>query len=121
MANGKLKEAKGSIVFIDNDNSYMFELASSARFINAAEYMVSGPDMLLGFLSGIAAQDFDLECIFIDKFRKFVPQNMDTLRSFFENLAVFSEKRSTDIVISISEAVENLPAFLQPYLISAGE
>ena len=36
-ANDMAEKAKGSIVFIDDDNSYMFDLSSSIRFINAAD------------------------------------------------------------------------------------
>ena len=37
-ANRTAASAKGSLVFIDDDNSYMFDLNSSIRFINATEY-----------------------------------------------------------------------------------
>ena len=72
MANESIKTAKGSIVFIDDDNQYMFELKHSIRFVDASEFHIDGPKMFYGFLSGIAAQDFDLEYLFIDGFLKIV-------------------------------------------------
>lgn len=121
LANERAKEAKGSVVFIDVDNSCMFDLATNVRFINSSEYEVDTTDMLLGFISGIAAQDFDLECIYIDKFRKLPPTELNTLAPFFDSLKAFADKRGFDVVFNIGTVQENLPDFMLPYLIPAAE
>ena len=38
IANQTAEQAKGSIVFIDEDDRYMYDLNLSIRFINATEY-----------------------------------------------------------------------------------
>jgi len=112
-ANRMAESAKGSLVFIDSDNSYMFDLNSNIRFINASEYSVESPKMLFGFLNGIAAQDFDLEYIYVDGFASFVPDALSTLEDFFSDLTAFSSKRNIHVILSINASCETLPSFLQ--------
>jgi len=116
-ANDKAKSAKGSIVFIDDDNSYMFDLSSSIRFINAAEYELSSPERLFGFISGIAAQDFDLETVYVDGFKNYVNCELSELGDFFNSLSAFCEKHNLELVLSISGQNEELPAFIKPYVL----
>ena len=54
IANQSAEQAKGSVVFIDEDDRYMYDLNLPVRFINATEYALSGPKMFYGFLCGIA-------------------------------------------------------------------
>ncbi|MEL7610099.1 MAG: twitching motility protein PilT [Bacillota bacterium] len=117
MANETLNNATGSIVFIDSDNQYMFDVKHSIRFINASEYEIDGPKMFFGFLNGIAAQDFDLEYLFIDSFLKIVHHPLDTLEGLFEHLASFSDRCNIKLVISISGNPGAIPEFIKPYII----
>ena len=59
MANESIKQQKGDVVFVDDDNRYMFDLRHEVRFVNAGEYNMVGPEMLYGFLCGMLAQNFD--------------------------------------------------------------
>lgn len=120
-ANERAKNAKGSVVFIDHSNSCMFDLARNIRYINACEYHVSTADMLFGFLSGIAAQDSDIECICIDGFKNYISENIAEVKDFFTRLEGFCEERKADIVISISEDKSNLPDFMMPFIVSPAE
>lgn len=115
MANEAIKNATGSIVFIDDDNQYMFDLKHEVRFVDASEFEIDGPKMFYGFLCGIAAQDFDLEYIFIDGFLKIVHHDLDTLQGLFEHLKLFSEKCGLKIIISVSGDPDKLPEFLKQY------
>ncbi|HMM30409.1 MAG TPA: twitching motility protein PilT [Clostridia bacterium] len=119
MANEKLQSAKGSIVFLDNDSKYMFDLKNAIRFIDASEFHIDSPEKFTGFLSGLAAQDFDLEYIFIDGFRKIVRHPLETLPGLFEELEAFSEQRGVKIIFSISGNPADLPPILKNYLLDA--
>lgn len=118
MANEAIKSATGNIVYIDNDNKYMFDLKRDIRFIDASEYGIDSPKMFYGFICGIAAQDFDLQKIFIDGFYKIVHHELDTLEWLFNNLSEFCKKVEVEIIISISSAIENLPEYIKPYIIA---
>lgn len=116
LANETRADAKGSIVFIDNDEQYMFELHRDIRFIVASEYSIDGPKMFFGFISGLAAQDFDLEYVFIDGFTKIVDHPLDTLEALFEKLEAFAQKRGINLVFSINHGAEGLPEFMKKYI-----
>lgn len=117
LANRAAEQAKGSIVFIDDDTSYMYDLNYSIRFINATEYAINGPKMFYGFLCGIAASDYDMEYIFIDGFLKLIRHDLDTLEEFFNKLKEFSALHKINIVLAASGKKEELPAFMQEYVV----
>ena len=112
-ANRTAADAKGSVVFIDDDNRYMFDLNSFIRFINAADYGIESPKMLYGFLCGIYAQDFDLEYVYIAGFFNFVRHELASLEGLFDDLRAFSERTSVNIILSISGNTESLPPFMR--------
>lgn len=113
-----LKEVKGSVVFIDADNSQMYALPSAVRFINAADYNIKSSKMLYGMICGVAAQDFDLERIYVDSFKSFVHHPLQDLKPFFDAILAFSEKHHVDFVFSINEKKEELPEYLQEMVIA---
>ena len=115
LANHAADNAKGSIVFVDTDDDYMYDLNLSIRFINTTEYALSGPKMFYGFLCGIAASDHDLECIVIDSFMHLVHHDLNSLKEMFDQMAAFSKEHNIRLVLSLSCAPEQLPAFLKPY------
>jgi hypothetical protein len=116
LANRAAETAKGSIVFVDIDDDYMYDLNLSIRFINATEYALSGPKMFYGFLCGIAASDHDLEYLVIDSFMKIVRHDLDTLEDLFRQMKRFSDNHNVHLVLSLSCMPEQLPEFLKPYL-----
>ena len=115
LANGISEQAKGSMVFIDDDNSYMYDLGYSIRFINVTDYAVDDPDMFLGFLCGLCASDFDLEYVFVDRFESVIHADLSELRSFFQQLEALCRRHSLHIILSISKGEEVLPEFMRPY------
>lgn len=117
MANKSVQTAKGSLIFIDDDNSYMYDLSTKARFINAAEFSITTPKMLYGFLCGLAASDFDLETIYIDGLLSIIHHSIDTLEGFFADLKEFSEKYSLNIVMSITGSKSTMPSFMEDYVL----
>lgn len=116
IANETLKTANGSIVFIDNDNQYMFGLKHDIRFVDASEFHIDSPKMFFGFISGIAAQDFDLEYVFIDGFMKIVHHPLDTLEELFKGMDEFANRCNVKLILSITGSEESAPEFLKPYI-----
>ena len=113
LANQSAKEAKGSLVFIDSDSSYMYDLSTNIRFINATEYGIITPKMLYGFLCGIAAMDFDLEYLFVDGYVAIAHHPLDTLEQHFKELGEFAQRRGIHIIISVNGSEETLPAYMK--------
>ena len=119
LANGAAKEARGSIVFIDDEDSYMFDLNSSIRFINAKEYSIISPRMLYGFLCGLAASDFDLEYIYIDGLMNFIHTELPTLSEFFAQIDDLAKKRGIHVIFSVSGSADEIPSFMKEYVLQA--
>lgn len=117
MTNDKAKEAKHDVVFIDDDNRYMFDIDHKVRFINASEYNILTPEMFLGFLCGMLSQNFDVGVIFIDAFKKLCKTDLNQADWFFARLEDLCQKHNVDFVLSVSEDPANLPEFMKGYLI----
>ena len=66
LTNTTAREAAHDVVFLDDDNRYMFDVDRKVRFINAEEYHISSADMFIGFLCGILSSNFDVGTVFID-------------------------------------------------------
>jgi len=116
-ANERLAQAKGTIVYIDDDKSHTREINYQIRFIDASEYSIDSPKMFYGFITGIAAQDFDLEAIYVDGFTKIVDYPLSDMTELFEKLAAFAEKSNLDIVISINANKDDIPDYIQKYTV----
>lgn len=120
MANASIRESKGDVLFIDDDNRYMFDLKHQIRFINASEYGVQGEDKFFGFVNGILAGNFDVSLVFIDAFLHLVKTDKPDiykLEGFFDKLAALSERASVDFIISLSEDAELVPESIRKYKI----
>lgn len=117
MANHSIKDSKSDVLFIDDDNRYMFDLRHEIRFINAGEYGILSPEMFLGFLCGLLAQNFDVGTIFIDAFLKLVKTDLAEAKWFFDRVEQLSQRHEVDFVLSVSEDTQGLPAFLHGYII----
>jgi hypothetical protein len=115
MTNQASQNSGHDIVFVDDDNRYMFDLRHEVRFINAGEYQMASDHMFMGFLYGVVAQNFDVGLIFIDAFKKLIKAELSATAWLFERMEDLSEKHSVDFVLSISEDPAELPEFIQKY------
>ena len=59
--NGAVKDANGSIVYLDKSTKHMYELNNKVRLIDVSGFPVKNADEFVGFICGILSQDHDLE------------------------------------------------------------
>ena len=59
--NGAVKEANGSIVYLDKSTKHMYELNNKVRLIDVSGFPIKNADEFVGFICGILSQDHDLE------------------------------------------------------------
>ena len=116
MANESVNEQHGNTIFIDDNNRYVYDIKHQIRFIDASEYSIDSPKMFYGFLCGLAAQDFDLDLVFIDGFLKIVKYDLDKLEELFEHMEQLSAKHGIRFVLSVS-GTEGAPEFLKPLIV----
>ena len=116
LANGSLEETTGSVVFIDAEGQYLFELKHAIRFVDASQYRIDTPQMFYGFLVGIASQDFDLQRIYVDGIGKIVNASLEDMQEMFENINELSEKSKIEVYIAVS-GTGNMPEYLKKYTV----
>ena len=117
MTNLTAKEANNDVVFLDDDNSYMFDIDHKVRFINAGEYHILSGEMFLGFLCGMLAQNFDISVVFVDAFLKLVKTDVENTEEFYRRLEVLSEKHNVQFVLSVNCDDAVAPEFIKKYFI----
>lgn len=117
LANDAIKDQKGDVVFVDDDNRYMFDLRHEVRFVNAGEYGMVGPEMFFGFLCGMLAQNFDVSAVFIDAFLKLVRVKPNETEWFFRQLESLGEKRNILFVLSVSCDDADAPDYIRKHFI----
>ena len=117
MANASVKEAKGNVLFVDDDMSYTLSLKPQVRFVDASEYNVKGEYSFYGFLAGILACNYDISVIYVDAFLKLVQTDPNDLVDFFAKLERLVENAGCDMIISFSDDAANVPECIRKYQI----
>ena len=118
MANAAGKEAKGNIVFVDDDNSHMYDLHYSVRFVETPKFIMEDPQVFRGFVCGILSQNSDIETIYIDGLNHIMDRISDAdFTAFIQELDKTSKEAEMDMVMIISRKTDALPAEVQQYLI----
>lgn len=109
MANRSIKEANGSIVYLDKSSKHMYELSNKIRLINVNEYPILNSDGFIGFVCGIISQDHDLETMYLDSFLKLSCLEGEDIKSTIKTLEKIGEKYHVTFVLSISLDKDELP------------
>ena len=118
MANAAGKEAKGNIVFVDDDNSHMYDLHYSVRFVETPKFIMEDPQVFRCFVCGILSQNSDIETIYIDGLNHIMDRISDAdFTAFIQELDKTSKEAEMDMVMIISRKTDALPAEVQQYLI----
>ncbi len=117
MTNETARTAANNVVFLDKDNSYMYEVDRSVRFVNVNDYHVATAEMFLGFLGGMLASNYDIGTIFIDAFLKLVQVDIAAADWFFASLEEYGQKHDVTFVLSVSADPDTLPDFVKGYII----
>jgi hypothetical protein len=109
MANASVKDAKGSVVYLDKSSKHMYELNNRVRLINAGEYEILSCDGFIGFICGIISQDHDVETMFLDSFLKLSCLEGEDITSAIDALEKIGDKYKINFVLSISMDASSLP------------
>ena len=117
--NGAIKEANGSIVYLDKSAKHMYELNNKIRLIDVSGYPIKNCDEFVGFICGIISKDHDLEHIYLDSFLAVAKLEGLDVTSTLEQLADIGKSFGITFVISISLDKEEIPAAFQDSVIVA--
>lgn len=109
MANEAVKDAKGTVVYLDKSAKHMYELSNKIRLINVNDFDIMSSDGFTGFVSGIISQDHDLETMFLDSFLKLANLEGGDITPVIEALEKIGEKYNVKFVLSVSMDAADLP------------
>ena len=116
MANAKLDETKGAVVFIEKGAKLIHEVKYQARLLDTNEYLIGNAAQLYGFVAGNYGSNHDVSDIFIDSALKICGNDMVEFSAFLDNVIAFTATHPVNFVITSSLAVEDLPEKYRQYL-----
>ena len=117
--NGAVKEANGSIVYLDKSTKHMYELNNKVRLIDVSGFPIKNADEFVGFICGILSQDHDLEQIYLDSFLKVAKLDGKDVTSTLEQLESIGTQFNVTFIISMSLDKEELPEIFHEKVIVA--
>ena len=117
--NGAVKEANGSIVYLDKSTKHMYELNNKVRLIDVSGFPIKNADEFVGFICGILSQDHDLEQIYLDSFLKVAKLEGKDVTSTLEQLESIGTQFNVTFIISMSLDKEEVPEVFHEKVIVA--
>lgn len=114
-----IKDANGSIVYLDKSTKHMYELNNKVRLIDVSVYPIKNADEFVGFVCGIISQDHDLEQVYLDSFLTTAKLEGLDVTSTLEQLTTVGEKFNVKFIISMSLDKEDIPVAFQDKIVTA--
>ncbi len=108
--NSALEVTKGDVVVIEKGTKLRYDIKSSARLVDADEYMVCSAEALYGFIAGIFASNHDVTDLFIDGTLKICKHDLAAFEKMASDLARLVAKIDVNLTMTVSMAEEELPA-----------
>jgi hypothetical protein len=116
MANAKLAETNGCVVFIEKGDKLIHEIKHQARLLNTDEYLVNDGSTLYGFVAGNYGSNYDVSDIFIDSALKICGNDIAQFSDFLDNVVAFASTHPVNFVITSSIAEADLPEKFKQYI-----
>lgn len=117
--NGAVKDANGSIVYLDKSTKHMYELNNKVRLIDVSGFPVKNADEFVGFICGILSQDHDLEQVYLDSFLTTAKLEGKDATETLDKLSAIGETFKVSFIISMSLDKEEVPEAYQDKIICA--
>ena len=117
--NAAIKEASGSIVYLDKNTKHMYELSNRVRLIDVSVFPIKNADEFIGFICGIISQDHDLEQIYLDSFLTTAKLEGLDVTAALTQLDNIGEKFNVKFIVSMSLDKEEVPESYQSKIIEA--
>lgn len=110
MANTDLETCKGDIIFVNDRDKYRVKVDTRIRFTNLEEFEISGTKEIFGFLSGVIAENYDVEIIYVDNLLRIIDaEKPEDVCEIIEKIKKINEKHKIKFVLSMSCDEADLP------------
>ena len=113
LANEAVAKSSGNVVVIEKGAGLTYDVTHKARLIDTDVYGVKGYSMLLGFISGICAGNYDVTDIFVDSTFKICPEAVDGIEDFITKLNALCDESGAHITLLVSSGESELPTGLK--------
>ena len=107
--NTEVRDAHGSIVYLDKSPKHMYELNNKIRLIDVSGFELESSGEFIGFVYGILSQDHDLEQMYLDSFLKISKLEGCDISATVEKLDKIGETFGVNFVLSVSMNECDLP------------
>ncbi len=98
-----VEQEQGNVVCIEPKKALTYDIPYQARLVHAEEYAVGSPELMRGFLSGLAAGNYDITHVFIDNLFKIVGScSAEDLAALLEWMDVFGAKNDITFTLTVS-------------------
>lgn len=101
-ANEAVLNAKGNMIFIDDDNRPMHELDHKIRFIDLSELPVKSAEQFFGFVCGVISSNYDIEKIYVDGIVSFKRMNEKEIEVLLEGFELLSDQYNIDFFVTLN-------------------
>jgi len=116
MANNRINDCKGHIVYIDDDDYIALRLDRKIRFICTNEFEFENFSNFYGLICGVLSEDYDIDIIFIDGLLNIAHANVNDAENVLNKIENLSEKFNVDFYINISCKIDEAPQFIKKYV-----
>lgn len=100
-----VEEEHGDVICIEKDKVLTYDIPYQARLVHASQYGINSLELMRGFISGLAAGNYDITHVFIDNLYKIIGQaNGETLASFLAWLESFGDEITFTLTVSADPA-----------------
>ena len=115
MVRKAVDEEHGDVICIEKDKVLTYDIPYQARLVHASEYGINSLELMRGFISGLAAGNFDITHVFIDNLFKIIGQvDAQTLAEFLSWLENFGE---VDFTVTVSADPESFGEAVTKYIV----
>ena len=103
LANQKVKECDGNVIFIKNSHNDTYSLSFDIRAVCMADYpSIRNVDDYTGFIYGMLSANSDIQVIFIDGILKQSDIAVENIARLVDRLSNISTKHGVDFYMSVS-------------------
>ena len=103
LANKKVKECNGNVVFIKKTHRDTASVTFDIRTICMDDFTsITNTDEYIGFLYGMYSSNHDIECVYIDGVMKHADISLENVPDFVERLKKISTECGIEFFVSLS-------------------
>ena len=98
-----VEEEHGDVICIEKDKVLTYDIPYQARLVHASQYGINSIDLMRGFISGLAAGNFDITHVFIDNLFKIIrPASEEEFAGFLSWLDGFGQSEGITFTVTVS-------------------